>query len=74
MNWINLPFGDKKVFTVVSGVVEGYLSSRLIIFAQIFTGHRVGSDVRCCVIVSFLVSLFCASKVIDTVSAECRLR
>ncbi len=41
------------------------------ILLQIFTGHSSGSDVLWWVIVSFLASWFCCSKLMETVLARC---
>ena len=37
--------------------------------AQSLTGHMMGSDVLHCVTVSYFLSFFCRSKVIETQSA-----
>ncbi len=41
--------------------------------AHCFTGQSISCDVAHCVMVSFLRSFFCSSKVMDTLSAECSI-
>jgi hypothetical protein len=54
----------------VSSFEVRYLETQRTMFAHIFTGHSSGSSDLNCIIVSFLVSFFCSSKVIDTHSAR----
>ncbi len=69
---MRLPLSSLKVFTVSEGDESGFELILRMIDAQILTGHNSLSLDLCCIIVSFFVSLFCSSKVIETQSDEDR--
>jgi len=71
VKWCKDPSGRQNTFTGVSADDDVYEMIRRIILHQIFTGQRSLSPVLWCVIMSFLVSRFCCSKVMEIESARC---
>ena len=71
VKWCKDPSGRQDTFTGVSADDDVYEMIRRIILHQIFTGQRRLSPVLWCVIMSFLVSRFCCSKVMEIESARC---
>jgi hypothetical protein len=71
VKWCKDPSGRQNTFTGVSADDDVYEMIRRIILHQIFTGQRRLSPVLWCVIMSFLVSRFCCSKVMEIESARC---
>lgn len=65
---VNFPLGSWNLFTVSDGSNPEYPVIRVTMVPQILTGHKMLSPDLCWVIVLFLVSRFCCSKVIETQS------
>ena len=59
----------QNALTFVSNVAFGSASTRLTILLQMCTGHNAEFVVACCVTVSWYMSFFCATNVMETESA-----